>query len=322
MSNRIGIFLVLLSAACSSANTDPGPEPDPLAPSGDTLSGCQGKASSAIPANGTYVLTTFGGPDEPQPLACGGHSKSGSWYYAASKQRYGCGKRVRITANGKCVVAQTDDYGPDVCVEKAAGMPVMDASPLVGKALFGQSALGWKDAKKVKVELVSTSTPLGICTGGSGGSGGSGGTGGTSAGGTSAGGTSAGGTSAGGASSGGTSAGGTSSGGVGGASASCVGHCGTKAPSGCWCDSGCTGYGDCCADKASACGTSGSGGTSSGGTSGGGTGGGGTACAGDGDCNPGNDGSGLICSGGVCVPGCHTNAQCPGIKTCKSGQCA
>ncbi|HEY8076684.1 MAG TPA: hypothetical protein VIF62_21310 [Labilithrix sp.] len=45
------------------------------------------------------------------------------------------------------------------------------------------------------------------------------------------------------------------------------------------------------------------------------------ACAADGDCNPGNDGSGLVCSAGQCVPGCRTDAQCPGVKTCVSGQC-
>jgi hypothetical protein len=52
-----------------------------------------------------------------------------------------------------------------------------------------------------------------------------------------------------------------------------------------------------------------------------GSGGGGSECISDGACNPGNDGSGLMCSGGRCVPGCHTNAQCPGVKTCQSGQC-
>ncbi len=34
---------------------------------------------------------------------------------------------------------------------------------------------------------------------------------------------------------------------------SCVGNCGNKAPGGCWCDSSCAQYGDCCADKAQAC---------------------------------------------------------------------
>jgi len=47
----------------------------------------------------------------------------------------------------------------------------------------------------------------------------------------------------------------------------------------------------------------------------------GKACSSDGQCNPGNDGSGLICTAHVCVPGCHTNAQCGGNTTCVSGQC-
>jgi hypothetical protein len=47
----------------------------------------------------------------------------------------------------------------------------------------------------------------------------------------------------------------------------------------------------------------------------------GAACANDGACNPGSDGSGLICTGGRCVPGCRTNAQCPGVTRCLSGQC-
>lgn len=44
-------------------------------------------------------------------------------------------------------------------------------------------------------------------------------------------------------------------------------------------------------------------------------------CTRDGDCNAGNDGSGLICASGECMPGCHTNAQCPGSTTCVDGMC-
>jgi hypothetical protein len=44
-------------------------------------------------------------------------------------------------------------------------------------------------------------------------------------------------------------------------------------------------------------------------------------CSSDGQCNPGNDGAGLICTAGSCVPGCRTNAQCPGSSKCTSGQC-
>jgi hypothetical protein len=51
------------------------------------------------------------------------------------------------------------------------------------------------------------------------------------------------------------------------------------------------------------------------------TGGGSASCTSDGQCNPGNNGSGLICSGGRCVAGCRSDAQCPGVKICVSGQC-
>ena len=35
---------------------------------------------------------------------------------------------------------------------------------------------------------------------------------------------------------------------------SCVGYCNQKAPGGCWCDSLCKQYNDCCSDKVQACG--------------------------------------------------------------------
>jgi len=47
----------------------------------------------------------------------------------------------------------------------------------------------------------------------------------------------------------------------------------------------------------------------------------GASCSSDGQCNPGNDGAGLICEAGKCVDGCRSNAQCPGVTTCKSGKC-
>lgn len=47
----------------------------------------------------------------------------------------------------------------------------------------------------------------------------------------------------------------------------------------------------------------------------------GASCSNDGACNPGNDGSGMIYEGGRCVPGCRSNAQCPGVTRCVSGQC-
>jgi hypothetical protein len=158
MRMLVSLVPLVVFVACSSAPvSDESQTPE-------ALHGCHGLASSSIPSDGNYTLTTFGGPSEPQPLSCGGASQSGSWYYAASKQRYGCGAHLRVEANGKCVVVQAADYGPDVCVETAAGMPILDASPLVGKALFGAADLGWSDRAKVHVSQVSSATPLGACS--------------------------------------------------------------------------------------------------------------------------------------------------------------
>ncbi len=130
------------------------------------LSGCQGLASSAIPASGDYYLTSFGfSPSDDGTMSCGEKTLDGSWYYAASRQRYGCGAHIRIEANGRCVVAETDDYGPDVCVENAAGRPIIDASPLVSEHLFGTKSAGWSDRYAITVTLVAKSTALGPCDG-------------------------------------------------------------------------------------------------------------------------------------------------------------
>ena len=154
-------LLTLALAACGnspdSAWTDSSSAP---------LSGCQGKASSAQPAGGAYYLTSFGfSPGDDGLMSCGELTKHGSWYYAASRQRFGCGARIQITANGKCVVAETDDYGPDVCVENAAGKPIIDASPLVSEHLFGTQSAGWSDRLAIQVVVVDGSTPLGVCDG-------------------------------------------------------------------------------------------------------------------------------------------------------------
>ncbi len=48
---------------------------------------------------------------------------------------------AQLDPGGKCVVTALD-YVPDVCVETAAGQPILDASPLVGNRLFGESGVG------------------------------------------------------------------------------------------------------------------------------------------------------------------------------------
>jgi hypothetical protein len=150
--------LLVLVAHCSSTSGE-----SASSASDSDLKNCHGKASSTIPSSGEYELTSFGGPGESGIMSCGDYTKDGSWYYAASRQRYGCGAHIQISANGKCVVAQTDDYGPDVCVEAAAGKPIIDASPLVSKYLFDTDSAGWSDHLGITVTEVDKSTPLGPC---------------------------------------------------------------------------------------------------------------------------------------------------------------
>lgn len=156
---KLAALIASLALACSSA-----PDSGLSSSASSELSGCHGVASSTAPASGDYYLTSFGFTSSDDGImSCGEYTKHGSWYYAASRQRFGCGSRIQIEANGKCVVAETDDYGPDVCVEKAAGRPIIDASPLVSEALFGVKSAGWSDRYPIHVTEVDASTPLGPC---------------------------------------------------------------------------------------------------------------------------------------------------------------
>lgn len=228
----VGIVLTgLLSVHCTSSDAGT-PEEE------GATSSAMGKTISS-----SYGVTTFGGPGDYQPLACGGHSRTVNKWYVASSQRYGCHVHLELTAsNGKCVVVSTEDAGPATFVETRAGRPILDASPAVAEHLFGESGLGWSDVKahpsKFSVTAKKTTAALGPC------------------------------------------------------------RAGAPTPTPTPTDDDLPPPEDPAP-----------------------TPGGGKACASDGQCNPGNDGSGLICSGGVCVPGCHSNAQCPGTTTCNGGQC-
>jgi hypothetical protein len=161
---RLGLFVLVpfvLIGACSSGDHQVDPNS-----SDEALTGCHGKAASTVPAGGSMILTTFGGPGEGQKMSCGQSTKNGTWYYSASRQRYGCGAHLKVEARGKCVVVEADDYGPDVCVETRAGKPILDASPMVSKYLFGAGGAGWSDHLAITVTQVAQSTPLGPCKGG------------------------------------------------------------------------------------------------------------------------------------------------------------
>ena len=139
----------------------------------------QGSSRSKVSLNteateGTYFLTTFGGPDDSGDngqLACGGTSDPRSSdvhqkYYAAAKQRFGCGTHIKLEAAGNCIVLETTDAGPAAWVEDKAGGPVIDATPLAAQALFGAASFGWSDRQAVQLSVVDASVPLGPCTAG------------------------------------------------------------------------------------------------------------------------------------------------------------
>ena len=80
--------LLLLAAACSASDEE-GDVSSSIGNTDQELKGCHGKASSTIPSSGTYYVTTFGnGPGDDGIMSCGTYTKHGSWYYAASRQRY------------------------------------------------------------------------------------------------------------------------------------------------------------------------------------------------------------------------------------------
>ena len=180
--------VALLSAHCSSAPTE------------DAVGSAAEQAMSKT-VHSTYGMTTFGGPGDYQPLACGGNSRNAGNWYVASSQRYGCNKHLKVTANGKCAVVRTADAGPASFVESNAGIPVLDSSPALGRYFFGESSLGYSDLRahpgKYSVHVEVTTLPIGPCDGSdpSSSSGGSSGSSGSSSGGSSSGGSSSGGSS-------------------------------------------------------------------------------------------------------------------------------
>jgi len=123
-------------------------------------------AGRNIPADNLYYITTFGGGRDNQPMACGTYA-DGRWLYIADSWRFGCRARVRVThpQTGRWCVAEVADVGPNICVERAAGKPIIDASPVITRELFGRSSAGWSDRMVVHTTVVPRSTPLGCGSG-------------------------------------------------------------------------------------------------------------------------------------------------------------
>ena len=111
-----------------------------------------------LPDDDTYDLTTFTG----EGMSCGGNADS-TWAYIAGRARWGCGTLVvvRNPADGTQCVAEVADCGPNRCVEQAAGRPVVDASPLVSRHLFGQSSAGWSEHLEVTAQVAPAGSESG-----------------------------------------------------------------------------------------------------------------------------------------------------------------
>jgi len=151
----------------------PAPAPwtpvDTGGPAGETVAACLARVGSLtddrVPEGQRYDLTTFGGPGDAQPVACGGPAADGTWYYAANRQRFACGQRIRLVApdGARCVIVEVADVGPNACVEEAGGQPIWDVSPLAARALFDVGSVGYSEHRAVRGAPVDGDTALGPC---------------------------------------------------------------------------------------------------------------------------------------------------------------
>jgi len=98
------------------------------------------------PHDHKYYLTEFDG----STCSCGQCHEYGE-YFAADRQRFGCGTHLHVCRNGKCVKLRVTDYGPSCFVERDAGRAVLDASPATCKELTGGSSCGWSDHFSITV---------------------------------------------------------------------------------------------------------------------------------------------------------------------------
>lgn len=139
-------------------------------PDGESLSACiarvGGRTDDRLPDDQSYDVTTFGGPGDEQPVACAGAPMAdGTWYYAANRQRFTCGQRIRLVdpARTRCVIVEVADVGPNACVEEAGGRPIWDVSPLAAMHLFGVSSVGYSEHRAVIGAPVGSDNALGAC---------------------------------------------------------------------------------------------------------------------------------------------------------------
>ncbi len=144
-----------------------------------------GNTSTEKPADSLYSTSWFGCYKKPDGtlvkdptdnclFACGDKGlcpgisdgptcESTLKWFSADADRFGCGTRIRLTncLNGKRVVLAALDRGPNCKNEKTYGTPVIDMSHDAMIYLFEGKTYGGSDKKRVVVEVVAASTPLG-----------------------------------------------------------------------------------------------------------------------------------------------------------------
>jgi hypothetical protein len=151
-----------------------------------TCSGPSGYTTTEIPPNRVYASSWFGcyrkadgtiykDPTDNCLFACGNKGLCSSTatgpeceatlqWFAADADRYGCGARIRVTncVNRRSVILVTLDRGPNCrTVEQAYAAPTLDMSHQAMVHLFEGATYGVSDKKRVLVEAVADTTPLG-----------------------------------------------------------------------------------------------------------------------------------------------------------------
>jgi MYXO-CTERM domain-containing protein len=127
------------------------------------------------PHSGPHILTCYGGCAAPHydPSACGGGTAccsaciDGTWWYSTEQRNFGCGAKLELSRDGRCVVVEVADNGPATWVEENAAATcggtgwIIDASPLVADYFGG--GCGWSECFWVDVRQVSDDLPQGPC---------------------------------------------------------------------------------------------------------------------------------------------------------------
>lgn len=171
----------------ASCGPEAQPEPDEPQPAGGEWS-CDGSTGTTPLASGEYVATSFGcsvlkdgtvisDPGDNCIPACFNQLKASgvcssnasgatcekqiNWY-AADRDRFGCGTKLKVTepSSGRSAIVMVIDAGPACWVEQQAQTGVVDLSYRATEHLFG-GQVGVSEKQMVEVEVVSADTPLG-----------------------------------------------------------------------------------------------------------------------------------------------------------------